>query len=229
MPSVADLFTFMRDAERRFETLRLRLEDRIAGSRGEQLTTIDTSIRHPGLARVTTSQPGQGLTGNYDVWVSDGETVRTYSAQHHVGTRRPVRHAPVGLDDPDLPGRSAVYPPLTPLPMQTLPDTFVHPAGFCQNVLATGECRISGTDVVAGREAIVLECDHPRATQVSADRADHRLVVSVDRATGIITRLVETAAGAVTRDAEVVHLETDRPLPGGAFDFEFPAGTTTIY
>lgn len=219
----------MRDAELRFETLRLRIEDRVVGSRGEQVTMIDATIRHPGWARVTTSQPGQGLVGNYDVWISDGETVRTYSAQHHVGTRRPVRRAPVGLDSPDLPGRSAVYAPLTPLPMQTLPETFVHPAGFCQNVLTTGECRVTGAETVAGREAILVQCDHPRATQVSADRADHRLVVAVDRATGIITRLLETVAGAVTRDAEVVNLETDRPLAPGAFDFEFPAATTTIY
>ena len=44
----------------------------------------------------------------------------------------------VGLEDRDLPGMSTVYRPLTALPMETLPDTFVHPAGFCQNVLATG-------------------------------------------------------------------------------------------
>ena len=43
--------------------------------------------------------------------------------------------------------------------METLPDTFVHPAGLCQNVLATGHCEVTGTDVVAGREAIVLVKD----------------------------------------------------------------------
>ena len=38
LPTVADLFTFMRDAELRFETLRMRIEDRTATSAGEQTT-----------------------------------------------------------------------------------------------------------------------------------------------------------------------------------------------
>jgi len=40
--------------------------------------------------------------------------------------------------------------------MESLPELFVHPAGFCQNVLATGICRVTGTSDVAGRAAIVL-------------------------------------------------------------------------
>ena len=59
-----------------------------------------------------------------------------------------------------------VYRPLTALPMETLPDTFVHPAGFCQNVLATGRCWVSGTTEIACREAVVLDCDHPRTIEV---------------------------------------------------------------
>ena len=97
---------------------------------------------------------------------------------------------------------SAVYRPLTALPMETLPDTFVHPAGFCQNVLATGACWVSGTADVAGREAVVLDCDHPRTIEIWADRPDHHLQVSFDRETGLIVRLVETIGGAATRDAD---------------------------
>ena len=55
-----------------------------------------------------------------------------------------------------MPGSARVYEPLTPLPLETLPELFIHPAGYCQNVLATGRTWISGTDVVAGREAIDL-------------------------------------------------------------------------
>lgn len=229
MPTLGELFTFMRDAELRFGTLRMRIEERTATTGGENLAVIETLVRHPGAARVTTAEPERGLTGNYEVWISDGRLVRTYSATHRLGTSRPVRRTLVGLDDPDLPGSSTVYRPLTPLPMETLPATFIHPAGLCQNVLATGRCRISGGVVVAGREALVVECDHPRGAEVWADRPDHHLQVAVDRETGIVLRLVEAIGGTLTRSAAVTLLETDADLPPTAFDFEFPTGTTTIY
>jgi hypothetical protein len=228
-PTVGELFTFMRDAELRFETLRLRIEDRTANASGESLVVVEALLRHPGHARVTTSEPDRGTKDNYEVWVSDGQTVRTYAATHRLGTVRPVRRRVAGLDDPDLPGSSRVYRPVTPLPMETLPEAFVHPAGFCQNVLATGSCWIAGADTVAGREAIVLECDHPRGTEVWADRPDHHITIWADRETGVMSRLVESIGGAVTRDATAVVLEADGPLLPTAFDFEFPPDTTTIY
>lgn len=228
-PTVGDLFTFMRDAELRFATLRMRIEERSATAEGERLLVIETLLRHPADARVTTSEPARGTKGTYEVWIADGQTVRTYSAPHRLGTARPVRRRVEGLDDPDLPGSARVYRPVTPLPMETLPEAFVHPAGFCQNVLATGRCWVSGSADVAGREAIVLDCDHPRDAEVWADRPDHHLQVSVDRETGIISRLVETIGDRVTRDATVVSLEPDATLPPTAFDFEFPPDTTMIF
>src|SRR5436190_13718404 len=36
LPTVEELFTFMRDAERRFETLKMRIEERTWGARGEE-------------------------------------------------------------------------------------------------------------------------------------------------------------------------------------------------
>lgn len=226
---VADLFTFMRDAELRFETLKMRVEERSWGARGEQLVTMDVTIRHPGQARVVSSEPGLGAAGHHELWMSDGETIRTYSAVHRLGTSRPHRNRPRGLDPRAYPGFSTVYEPLTPLPMETLAELFVHPAGYCQNVLATGDCWISGTDRVAGREAIVLECEHPRSVELEADRPDYRIQVAVDRIGGLITRLVESVGGEITRHAEVVHLETDTPLPAAIFAFEFPEGTTKLY
>jgi outer membrane lipoprotein-sorting protein len=228
-PTVEALFSFMRDAELRFATLRMRIEERSATTDGERLVATDVLLRHPLDARVTTSEPGLGTKGTYEIWISDGTTVRTYSATHRLGTERPVRRRLVGLGDPDLPASSKVYRPVTPLPTETLPEAFVHPAGLCQNVLATGDCRVSGTDVVAGREALVLECDHPRGTEVWADRPDHRLTVWVDRETGVITRLVETIGGETSRDATVVLLEPDAVLPPSAFDFELPPDTATIF
>ncbi len=232
LPSVPELFTFMRDAELRFDTLRMRIEERTIGVAGEQLAIIEVDLRHPSDARVMTSQPALGTTANYDVWISDGETVRTYSAPHRLGTKRPVRRSVVGVsgrESRDLPGPSRVYAPLTALPMETLPEAFIHPAGYCQNVLATGPCRITSLVDVAGREAIGLACDHPRTIEMGADRPDFRIEIAVDRADGVILRLVESIGGKVTRDAQVTEYEPDAPLPPNAFDFTFPTGTTQLY
>jgi outer membrane lipoprotein-sorting protein len=229
LPTVEQLFTFMRDAERRFETLRMRVEERTYGARGVQVLAMDVAVRHPGHARVVTTEPGRVAAGSHELWISDGEIVRTYSAVHKLGTTRPVRNRVRGLDPKDYPGRATVYDPITALPMETLPELFVHPAGFCQNVLATGTCWISGTDRVAGREAIVLECDHPRVVEHTVDRPDYHVQVTVDRLDGIVTRLVESVGSEVTRVAEVIHLDPDAALPATTFDFEFPEGTTLLY
>jgi outer membrane lipoprotein-sorting protein len=230
LPTVAELFDFMRDAELRFGTLRMRIVERTIGARGPQDMSIDVVMRHPGHARVTTSLVGAGPAGDYEVWVSDGEIVRTYSSRHTLGTQRPIRARPRGLDDPDFPGYAQVYRPVTPLPAETLPDTFVHPAGYCQNVLATGRCAIAGSTVTpGGRAAVVLECAHPRTIEMAADRPDFRITIEVDRETGVILRLVETIAGEVTRDAAVTDFLPDAPLQPTAFDFVFPTGTTMLY
>ena len=232
LPSLAELFTFMRDAELRFDTLRIRIEERTHGVAGEQLAVVEVALRHPSDARVTTSQPALGTTVNYEIWISDGEMVRTYSASHKLGTKRPVRRAVVGVSGSasrDLPGTSRVYAPLTALPAETLPEVFVHPAGYCQNVLSTGDCRIIGLDEVGGRESIVVECLHPRTIEMGADRPDFRIRISVDRADGVILRLEESIGGVVTRDAIVTRYEPDAPLAPNTFDFTFPTGTTMLY
>ena len=229
LPTVGELFDFMRDAESRFATLRLRIEERAGTARGEDLTTLDTVLRHPGDARVTTSRAGEGVRAEHEVWISDGEIVRTYSSVHRLGTQRPIRNRPRGLDDHDFPGPAKVYEPITALPAETLPDTFVHPAGYCQNVLSTGRCTVTGTDIVSGREAILLECDHPRTTELVADRPDFHIAIAVDRETGGILRLVETIGGTITRDALVIEIRPDPALPATAFDFVFPSGTTMLY
>src|SRR4029450_8905977 len=109
---------------------------------GEDVVAMDTALRHPGEARVTTTRAGDAVRPEDEGWIPAGEIVRPYASAHGLGTQRPVRNRPRGLDDPDLPGTSKVYEPVTALPMETLPDTFVHPAGYCQNVLATGRCAV---------------------------------------------------------------------------------------
>jgi hypothetical protein len=230
LPSVEELFTFMRDAELRFGTLRMRIEERTWTTRGELVTIIETALRHPGEAKVLTSEPGRGTAGNYEVWASDGETVLTYVASRRLGTRRPVRPRVRGVvEGRDLPGMSRVYVPVTPLQLESLPELFIHPAGYCQNVLATGACQVTGTTVVAGREAIVLESAHPRTIEVVADRPDFQVAIAVDRGDGVILRLRESVGGRLTRDAVVTSYDPDGPLPPSAFEFSFPADTTFIY
>ena len=100
LPSVAELFEFMRDAELRFATLRLRIEERAHTTRGEDTTTIDVALRHPGEAKVTTTHEGHAGKADYEVWISDGEMVRTYAAAHKLGTQRPVRNLPAACTIP---------------------------------------------------------------------------------------------------------------------------------
>jgi hypothetical protein len=189
------------------------------------------ALRHPGEVRVLSSVPALGSAANYEVWFSDGRTVGTFVAGRKVGTRRPVRPVVKGVGGTggDLPGSSKVYVPVTALQAETLPELFVHPAGFCQNVLATGDCRITGSIDIAGRAAVVVECDHPRTVERVADRPDYRVVIAVDRADGVILRLEESMGGVVTREAVVTGYEPNAPLPPSALAFTFPADTTFIY
>jgi hypothetical protein len=235
LPSVADLFTFMRDAELRFDTLRMRIEERTITAEDEQVVESEVLVRHPRDAKVTTTKPDAGVAGDYEIWISDGETVRTFSSVHRLGTQRPVREAVRGLHDRAFPPASKVYSPLTTLPMETLPDTFVHPAGYCQNVLATGDCRVVGTAITTGatmatgREAIILDCSHPRTVELAADRPDFRIRIAVDRLDGVILRLEEWISEVPTRNAEVLVYEPNAPLPPSAFDFRFPTDTTMLF
>jgi outer membrane lipoprotein-sorting protein len=229
VPTVSELFDFMRDAELRFETLRMRIVEVARTAQGEQSVETEVAMRHPGHARVMTSQPGGRVTGDYEIWIADGDIVRTYASKHRLGTQRPIRNRPRGLEDPDLPGSAKIYEPLTALPMETLPETFVHPAGYCQNVLATGECVVTGPEMARGREAIGLISQHPRTIELAADRPDFAVRIAVDRDTGIIVRLTETVGAEATRDAEVVDLEPDAALQSTTFDFVFPTGTTMLY
>jgi len=229
LPSVEALFTFMRDAELRFSTLRMRIEARTTTARGDEVALSEVTLRHPGEARVLTSVPAMGTAGNYEVWISDGKIVRTFAASRRVGTRRPVRRRVRGLNQDDLPGRTKVYEPVTRLPTETLPELFIHPAGYCQNVLGTGACEVTGTTEVAGREAIVVECSHPRTIERIGDRPDFVIRVAVDRRDGVILRLEESVGDTVTRDAVVTSYQPDAALAPDALTFTFPSDTTFVY
>lgn len=229
LPDLATLFAFARDAELRFATLRLRLEERAWIAGGETLRVHEVLVRHPGAARVTVVRPDRPAAMNHDIWLSDGETVRTYRGWHRLATHRPVRRRPVGLAARDLPGTSRPYAPLTPLPANSLPDTFVHPGGYCQNVLATGVAAVIGTGTAAGRAAILVTSDHPRTIEMAGDRPDHRLEVAIDRETGLLSLLVESFGGTVTRRVEATELAPDAAIPESAFTVAVPGDASSIY
>ena len=152
---------------------RARRDDAAARS----ATQIDVMLRHPGDAKVTTSRPGDdggGRLRDLDLRRRDRPDVRrrrTSSARSgRSATARAASH------DPDFPGMSLVYEPVTALPMETLPGD-VHPPGraTARTCSRPGRCCVIGADSsVDGREAIFLDCDHPRTIEIAGDRPDHR-------------------------------------------------------
>lgn len=229
-PRLEELFTFMVDAELRVQTLRLRVEERVGTARGEELSTIELVLRHPGKARITTRKSTDPLSRDYRIWASDGSLVTTYDATDERASVRPARPAPVGAADPSKPRFSQVYLPRTALPVSSVTDAMVHPHGLIRNVLLTGPVALVGTTHLAGgRETLVLRADHPRSAHVLTDRPDRWMEVGVDRMTGFITLLAEHVGDRVTRHAQAISLETDGFVPDEAFSVHLPADVRMIY
>ncbi len=225
-----DLFEFMAEAELRFESLRMRIVDRQNTTHGEEVVTHDLWLRHPGFAKVISTRGDAATGGDYDVWVSDGAIVRTFNAAGNLATRRRLPQAPAGVLDPDLPPWSRIYQPATALQPETVADTFIHPHGFCRNVLSTGAVTRRGTAALAGgREAILLRCDHPRTSHVLLDRPDHWLEVGVDAQTGMLLLLAEHVGDQTTRHAEAMNVRLDEVIPDSAFVVHTSGDTRTIY
>ena len=229
--SFSELFLFMRDAELRFEALRMRIEDRTLGTRGESVETSELWLRHPDHAKIVTrTDGGDAVSRDFRVWIGDGAQVRTFDARANVTSVRPARQRAQGITAPDLPAFARVYVPRTDLPMETLVDTFVHPHGFCRNVLATARLELLGSDrLVGGREAVLVRAFHPRTTEVLTDRPDHVLDVGVDRMTGLILTLVEQIGDQVTREATVRDLELDPEIGDDAFELYLSDDVRRIY
>ena len=230
-PSIEELFAFMGEAERRFRTLRMRIVERSLTALGPMETTIQLWLAHPGLAKVIENRPqqrqGEG-TAPYSLWVSDGRRVRTYDSATNVATDRPRRHVPDEIADPSLPAFARIVPAITELPMESLPEAFVHPTGLARN-LATGRVALVGQAHIAGREALVLEIGHPRTTLIETDRPDRTVVLAVDRETGVVMLLEERVGDTVTRHAEVTYLEPDAPIRDDVFTIHVPADAVSIF
>ena len=228
-PELAELFAFMAEAELRFDSLRMRIVDRRVTAAGDEVETHDVWLRHPGHAKVVSSR-GATTERDYEVWVADGEKVRTYDAKGNTATDRRLPTRPVGAESPDLPPWSRIYVPVTTLPAESLADSFVHPRGFCHNVLMTGAVYKRGTAAMAnGREAILLRCDHPRTSHVLTDRPDHWLEVGIDVQTGMMVLLAEHVGEIMTRHAEAVSVSLDERIPDEAFVLHVSSDTRRIY
>jgi hypothetical protein len=228
-PSMTELFAFMTDAELRFRTLRMRIVDRTWTTRGEAAEVTEIWLRHPDQAKVLTRLGGDTPRAPSEIWLSDGETIQSYETERDLLRVRPVRDRPEGLTRDDLPSFARVYESLTMLPMETLADTFVHPRGFCRNVLATGGLELLGTTERNGRETWLVRCLQPRRAEVLNDRPDHVLECGVDRLSGLIVLLVERFGETVTRQAEVTNLVLDGPMGDDVFVLHAPETARRIY
>ncbi|HWH24712.1 MAG TPA: hypothetical protein VNW68_07460 [Candidatus Limnocylindria bacterium] len=227
-PSIDELFDFMTEAELRFETLRLRIVDERTTTEGQTSELHDVWLRHPGQAKVVTTR-GDATDRDFEVWIGDGERVRTYDARMNSSAIRPQPARPAGSTDKRLPRFARLYVPVTPLPPESVVDTFIHPNGFTRNVLATGVLTLRGTAEVNGREQILLRCDHPRTNHVLTDRPDHWLEVAVDRQIGLILVLAEHVGDRMTRHARVTSMAVDEPIGGEAFQLHVSDDTRSLY
>jgi hypothetical protein len=228
-PSLGELFGFMADAELRVQSLRMRIQDLRITARGEDPLWIDIALRHPGHARVVTRRSEDALGRDYDMWITDGELVRTFDAQANAASVRPLKRGVVGAESPDLPGFARLTRSLTLLPADSLAETFVHPYHYARNVLATGVMSLVGVSTIANREALIIRSDHPRSTLVLTDRPDRWIEVGVDRQTGFLLLLAEHIGDHVARHAEVSLLDIDPTIGDDVFTLHLSSDVRMLY
>jgi hypothetical protein len=228
-PTLGELFGFLADAELRIQSLRMRIRDMRVTARGEESIWIEVALRHPGFARVVTRRSEDSLGRDYDMWIADGELVRTFDASANAASVRPLRRGVVGAESGDLPGFARLTRPLTMLPAESLAETFVHPYHYMRNVLATGVISLVGVSAIANREALIIRSEHPRSTHVLTDRPDHWVEVGVDRQTGFLLLLAEHVGDHVSRHAEVSQLDIDPPIGDDVFSLHLSSDVRMLY
>jgi hypothetical protein len=229
LPGVEELFRFAREAELRVRSLRLVIEERLVNAGGAAARRHELWLQHPRRARVTTRHSDAGLSRDYDIWLLEGDTVTTYSPDRNVASRRALNGHVVGIGRADLPGFARQSESLTPLPGGSLVNAFVHPHGLLRNVLVTGPLAVTGTRLVAGREAVTVRTAHPRTSKVLVDRPDRSIEVGIDRSSGFLLSLEERVGGTVTRAAEASQLIIDPVVPPTAFELHLPTDVRMLY
>jgi hypothetical protein len=229
VPSVEELFSFARESELRVKTLRMSIEERVVTAKGADTIVHEIQLKHPGHARVATKRSSEPLTRDYDIWLSDGESITAYEASNRIVSVRKPRPRLQGSDEPGLPPFAQGYAPLTALPHGSLADAFIHPHGLFRNVLVTGPLALVGVQPVADREAVVVRARHPRSAKVLVDRPDRSIDVGIGRDSGFVLLLIERIGDTVTRHAEVTSLEIDPVIFDSAFEIKLPADVRRIY
>ena len=223
LPSVAQLFAFAADAERRISTLRLRAEERSSSAAGERIVQVELLLDRPRV-RVTTIHDG-----SYDIWATDGTTIEGFNAATNTFTRRPRRAAPAGLHDADLPDHVAVEESLGPLPSKSWATTLLRPRHFCSNVLSSAVLGAVHETTHLGRAALALDAAAPRTIDRVGDHAAFRYSVTFDRQTGLLLAVEEIHHEQVVRRTEVTALEIGAAIPANDFQIEIPSDARHIY
>jgi hypothetical protein len=223
IPSVAQLFAFAAEAERRVQTLRLRAEERSVTAAGESVTQIELLVDRP-RARVTTIHGGA-----YDVWATDGVYIEQYSSASNTSTRRPHRAAPTGLDGEGLPSTVAVGETLGPLPSKGWATTLLRPHHFCSNVLSSAVLGAVHETTHLGRAALAVDAAAPRTIDRVGDHANFRYEVTFDRQTGLLLAVNEIHHDQLVRSTTVTALAIDAAIPASEFVLEIPGDARKIY
>lgn len=228
LPTAAQLFAFAADAESRIHTLRARIEERATTANG--ISRVDTEIflARPRVRITTIRREGPG-SGDYDLWSTDGSIVDQYSSATNTRTRRPVRRAPEGIDDRELPNSATIDTAHGPLPAKSWATTMLRPANFCVTVLATATLGEIGEATIAGRAALEIDAAAPRAVGLEGDRADFRYRVAFDRITGAILAIEELRGERVVRNAVTTAFNVDEAMPDAALTPEIPSNAVAIY
>ena len=224
LPTATELFDFAAGAERRFRTLRLRIEERTVTAAGESLGSVELLIDRP-HARVTTAHP----QGGYEVWLTDGADVRGYNAVTNTTTRRPHRAAPTGLDGEGLPSTVAVGETLGPLPSKGWATTLLRPGHFCSNVLSSAVLGDVHETTHLGRAALAVDAAAPRTIDRVGDHAAFRYEVTFDRQTGLLLAVNELHNDQLVRSTTVTALAIDAAIPASEFVIEIPSDARKIY
>jgi hypothetical protein len=228
-PSIEQLFLFAREAELRVSTLRMQIAERSMTAKGEEIVYHELQLKHPDHARVTSKRSDDPLASDYDIWLSDGERIRTYRASDRIASDRAIGTHVAGVEQADLPPYARQRVPLTSLPSGSIVEAFVHPHGLFRNVLVTGPLEVAGSQMVADREAVVVRARHPRAAKVLVDRPDRSIDVGIARDSGFVVLLTERVGDAVTHHAEVTLLDIDATIQDSAFQLNLPADTRKLY
>lgn len=223
IPSVAQLFAFAAEAERRIQTLRLRAEERTITAAGETVIQTELLVHRP-HARVTTIHDDA-----YDIWTTDGSVVEQYSAAANTYTRRPHRAAPAGLDGEGLPPTIAVGTTLGPLPPKSWATTLLRPGHFCTNVLSSAVLSEVRETTHLGRAALAIDAAAPRTIDRIGDHSNFRYEVTFDRQTGLLLVVDELHHDQLVRSTSVTALTIDGLIPVGDFSLEVPGDARKIY